>query len=71
MKDMTIKFSRHLCQLRKKYGYTQQVLAELTDIDYKHIQRLESKRSCDIKLTTLAKLAKAFKISLPKLLDFK
>lgn len=69
-KNIKVKLSNHLRQLRKKYGYTQQRLSELADIEYKHIQRLESKRPCDIKLSTLAKLAKAFKISLSKFLDF-
>lgn len=69
--DIKVNYSKRLRQLRKKYGYTQQKLAELADVEYKHIQRLESKKPCDIKLSTLEKLAKAFGISLSKLLDFK
>ncbi|NQT28661.1 MAG: helix-turn-helix transcriptional regulator [Candidatus Omnitrophica bacterium] len=68
--DIKIKFSERLRQLRQKYGYTQQQLSELADIEYKHIQRLESKRPCDIKISTLKKLAGAFNISLSKLMDF-
>lgn len=68
--DIRVKFSKRLRQLRFKYNYTQQELSELADIEYKHIQRLESKKPCDIKLSTLEKLAKAFKISLSKLLKF-
>lgn len=49
---------------------SQQKLAELADLDYKHIQRLESKNPTDVKLETIEKLAKAFKISCSKLLDF-
>jgi transcriptional regulator with XRE-family HTH domain len=48
---------------------TQQRLAELADLDYKHIQRLESKNPTDVKLESIEKLAKAFRISIPKLLD--
>ena len=69
--DIKVRFSRRLRRLRQKSGYTQQELAELADIEYKHVQRLESKKPCDIKLSTLQKLAKAFKIPLTKLLDFK
>jgi len=70
MKDeIIVRFSKRLKELRKKHGYTQQELAELADVEYKHIQRLESKNPCDVKLTTLNKLAKAFKVSLQKLLD--
>ena len=64
------KFAKKLKALREKHDLTQQELAELADLDYKPIQRLESKNPTDVKLETLEKLAKAFKISLPKLLDF-
>ena len=64
------KFSTRLRELRLKHGYTQQKLAELSDLDYKHIQRLESKNPTDVKLETIEKLAKAFKTTRSKLLDF-
>jgi transcriptional regulator with XRE-family HTH domain len=69
-KSIKTDFSKRIRGLRIKHGYTQQQLAELSGMDYKHIQRLESRQSCDVKLTTLEKLAKAFKISISKLLDF-
>ena len=68
--DIKVKFSQRIRQLRLKYNYTQQELSELSDLEYKHIQRLESKRPCDVKLTTLKKLSKAFKLSLSKFLNF-
>lgn len=57
-------------ELRIKHGLTQQELAELADLDYKHIQRLESKNPTEVKLETIEKLAKAFKMSCSELLDF-
>ena len=68
--DIKVKLSQRISQLRRKHGYTQQRLSELADLEYKHIQRLESKRPCDVKLSTLEKLARAFKMPLSKLLDF-
>lgn len=68
--DIKINYSKRLRQLRTKYGYTQQKLAELANVEYKHIQRLESKKPCDVKISTLEKIAKAFGIPLTKLLDF-
>ena len=68
--NIVVRFSNHIRDLRERRGLTQQELSELADIEYKHIQRLESRVPCDVKLTTLEKLAKAFKIPLPKLLDF-
>ena len=63
--------AKRLRQLREKYGYTQQKLSELSDIDYKHIQRLESGDPSGATIDTLEKLAKAFNISISKLLEFK
>lgn len=68
--DIKAGFSKRLRSLRKKHKLTQQKLAELADVEYKHIQRLESNKPCDVKLSTLKKLAKAFNLSLSKLMDF-
>jgi len=68
--EIRLKLGMRLRQLRRKYGYTQEKLAEIAEIDYKHIQLLESKRPCGTKIDTLEKLAKAFKIKLSKLLNF-
>ena len=56
-------------ELRKKHGYTQEKLAELADIDYKHIQLIEGKNPSNVKIDTLEKLAKAFRMSLSEFLD--
>lgn len=69
--EIRLRLGQRLRQLRKRYGYSQQRLAELADIDYKHIQRLEGKDPSGVRIDTLEKLAKAFGISLSKLLDFK
>ena len=66
-----IKLARRLRQLRKKYGYTQERLAELSGVDYKHIQLLESDDPSTAKIDTIEKLSKAFKISPSNLLKFK
>ncbi|MDD5567676.1 MAG: helix-turn-helix transcriptional regulator [Candidatus Omnitrophica bacterium] len=71
MENINTEFGRHLKDLRKKKKITQQALAELADLEYKYIQRLESKKPSSPTLNTLEKLAKAFEISIPKLLDFK
>ncbi len=68
---MRLKLAKRLRQLRKRYGYTQEKLAEISGVDYKHIQLLESTNPSAAKLDTIEKLAKAFKITPSKLLDFK
>ena len=69
--DIASKLARKIRDLRKEYNYTQQELSKRADIDYKHIQLLESKKPSYAKLDTLEKLAKAFNITCSKLLDFK
>lgn len=56
--------------MRKKRGYTQEKLSETTGIDYKYIQKIESKSPPNIRLETIEKLAKALKTTPSKLLDF-
>lgn len=69
--EIRLKLGAKLRSLRKKYKYTQEGLSELSGVDYKHIQLLESKKPCAARIDTLEKLAKAFKISVSKLTDFK
>jgi transcriptional regulator with XRE-family HTH domain len=66
--DIKDRVSKRLRELRLKRGYTQEELSELAEIEYKHIQRIESKRPCDIKISTLDKLARALKTTPSKLL---
>lgn len=64
------KLSKKLRSLRKRSGYTQERLSEITGLDYKYIQKIEGKKPPSIRIDTLEKLARAFKISCSKLLDF-
>jgi transcriptional regulator with XRE-family HTH domain len=67
---INVMMSKRLRELREKFGYTQEKLAELSGIEYKHIQLLESKDPPAATLVTLERLAKAFKMTPSKLLDF-
>lgn len=70
MTSINKKLAHRLKGLRKKHNLTQEKLSELTNIDYRHIQRLEGKKPLDIRFSTLEKLAKAFKMSLSEFLNF-
>ncbi len=69
-KDIRLRFADRLRQLREQKGWTQEELAEYADIAVRQVQYLESKNPSPAKIDTLEKLAKAFKITLPKLLNF-
>lgn len=71
MENINIRFGKHLKDLRKKRKITQEELAELAGLEYKYIQRLEGKKPSSPTLNTLEKLARAFNISISKLLNFK
>lgn len=64
------KLAKRLKELRKKAGLTQEKLAELSGIDYKHIQLLESKNPPSATLKTLEKIATALGISISSLTKF-
>lgn len=65
-----LKLGRRIKQLRKRYGYTQNKLSEIANIDYKYIQKIEGKNPPAVKIDTLEKLAKAFHMPLSKLFNF-
>ena len=65
-----IKLGKKIKYYRNKCGYTQEKLAELANIDYKYLQRIEGKKPPAVKIDTLEKLAAALNIKAIKLLDF-
>jgi len=70
-KEIRLKFARRLRKLRARKGWSQERLAEYADLAYRHVQRLESlKNPPPAKIDTIEKLAKAFKLTPSKLLDF-
>ena len=70
MENINTRFGRHLKDLRRKKKITQEELAELANLEYKYIQRLEGKKPSSPTLNSLEKLAKAFNINISKLLNF-
>jgi transcriptional regulator with XRE-family HTH domain len=65
---INFNLAHFLRYLRKQNNWTQEHLAEVSTIDYKHIQRLESvKYINDFRFSTLLKLLNAFDIDI---LDF-
>ncbi len=68
-KNIRLQFAEKIKKLRKKLGYTQEKLAELTKIDYKYIQRIEGKNPPAVKIDTIQRIAQALKVDSSKLLD--
>ncbi len=62
--NINIKFSKTLRVLRKQKGLTQEKLAEMSDIDYKYLQKLESKTPSSPTLNVLEKIATALNMPL-------
>ncbi len=68
--DIRLKLAKRVKELRNKCGYTQDRLSEVTGIDYKYIQRIESKKPPALKIDTIERLAKALKVTPADLLKF-
>lgn len=68
--NINTKFSNTLKQLRKSKGLTQEKLAEMSDIDYKYLQKLESKNPSSPTLFVLEKLSHGLGITLTELITF-
>ena len=64
-----LQVGKNIRNCRKKLGYTQEKLAELANIDYKYLQKLEGKNPPNIKVETIARLAKALKVDPSDLLE--
>ena len=71
MGDINKQLGKRLRELRKKNGWTQEELAQVSGVDYKYIQRLEGKTPSSPTLNILEKLAKAFNADVSKLLKIK
>jgi transcriptional regulator with XRE-family HTH domain len=61
--EICIRFGKNLKKIRIKKGLTQQALADKTGIEHKYIQRLEGKKPPAIRIDTIARFAKALKVS--------
>ncbi len=62
MPNIRKTFSKNLKRIRTKKGLTQEELAEKLDISVRYIQYLEGRNTPNVKLDTIASLAKALKV---------
>ena len=68
MEDVKIKFGIKVKNLRISKGYSQEKLAELSDLDRTYIPGIESGKR-NVSIVVVAKIAKAFQISISELMD--
>lgn len=68
--DINNIFAERLRELRKSKGLTQEKLAEVSDIDYKYLQKLESKNPSSPTLSVLEKLSHGLGITLTEFIKF-
>lgn len=70
MSMINIKFGNRIKELRREANLTQQELAEMADIDYKYLQKLEGKNPSSPTLGIIEKIAQAFDIPPHQLIIF-
>lgn len=68
--DINNIFAERLRELRKSKGLTQEKLAEVSDIDYKYLQKLESSNPSSPTLSVLEKLSHGLGITLTEFITF-
>jgi transcriptional regulator with XRE-family HTH domain len=68
MEDVKIKFGLKVKDLRISNGYSQEKLAELSDLDRTYIPGIESGKR-NVSLVVIEKIAKAFQISISELMN--
>lgn len=68
--DCINSFGQHLKKLRKKQNFSQQYLADISDVDKKTIHRIEH-GTINPSLDVLCSIAFGLNITLSELLDFK
>lgn len=68
--DINNIFAKRLRELRKSKGLTQEKLAEVSDIDYKYLQKLESNNPSSPTLSVLEKLSRGLGITLTEFITF-
>ena len=59
---------RRLRKLREVHGITQEAFAEMSGISYKYYQAVEAGRKQELRLTTLERFARAYRIEVHQLL---
>jgi diadenosine tetraphosphate (Ap4A) HIT family hydrolase/DNA-binding XRE family transcriptional regulator len=62
--DISKKVAQRIKDLRKKRGITQEKLAELSGIDSKHLQLMESNRPSNSRVDTIQYIANAFGLTI-------
>lgn len=68
MEDVKIKFGIKVKNLRITNGYSQEKLAELSDLDRTYIPGIESGKR-NVSIIVIEKIAKAFQISISELMN--
>ena len=66
--SIRLKVGKRIRHFRNQRGYTQEKLAELANVDYKYLQRIEGKNPPALKIDTIGKIAKALGVSPKNLL---
>lgn len=68
MEDIKVKFGQRVKELRIAKGYSQEKLAEISDLDRTYIPGIEAGKR-NVSLIVVEKIARAFGISISELLN--
>lgn len=69
MESINNRFSKILREFRTEKRLTQEELAELSGLDYKYLQKLESNNPSSPTLATLEKIANGLNVSITAIIE--
>lgn len=68
MEDIKVNFGKRVKQLRLSKGYSQEKLAEISDLDRTYVPGIEAGKR-NVSLIVIEKIANAFEISISELMN--
>lgn len=69
MVDIKVRFGQRVKALRLSKGYSQEKLAEISDLDRTYIPGIESGKR-NVSLVVIEKISKAFNLSISELMNY-
>ena len=69
-REIRHQISMRIRELRRLKGLTQAELSETSKVAYKYVQQIEGKNPPNIRVDTLARIAKTFHVKCSELINF-
>ena len=69
-REIRHQIAQRIRELRQSRGLTQAQLSEMSKVSYKYVQEIEGKNPPNVRVDTLARIAKTLQVRCSSLIDF-